>query len=97
MLVLNTTSPVASPSAPAAWPRNTVPSSSAKSASIYVLAFLHWRRGPTPPRPFADASLQTYGLRLGVAAGAAVGYLSNEAVTRLRSAATTRIDADQRR
>src|SRR5256885_12435952 len=39
MLVLNTTSPWASPSAPAAAPRNHVPSSSARMASIAYLFF----------------------------------------------------------
>src|SRR5262249_30849658 len=39
MLVLNTTSPWASPSAPAAAPRNRVPSSSARIASIWFEKF----------------------------------------------------------
>src|SRR5262245_57087480 len=43
MLVLNTTSPVASPSAPAAWPRNTVPSSRARIASTLLSVLCAWR------------------------------------------------------
>src|SRR4051812_9574114 len=38
--------------------------------------FFHWRRGPTPPRDFADASPRIHSPRLGMAAGAAVIVLS---------------------
>src|SRR5881397_3126607 len=111
MLVLKTTSPRASPSAPAAWPRNQVPSSRAKIASIYPPTFLHWRRGPTPAascRRRLASDFHVLGSARHPNAAAALGtpawpqallsfYFSSDAVTRFRSAATTRTDDDQRR
>src|SRR3954447_15467427 len=100
MLVLNTTSPRASPSAPAASPRKTVPSSSARIASM-CLAVLS---------PSAAAAGPAAGRRpAGGGSGGAPPhagpppppqprhYLSSDAVTLFCSAATTRTDPDQRR
>src|SRR5438128_1809304 len=97
MLVLNTTSPRASPSAPAATPRNQVPSSSARIASTGASRELaNWRIGElvncgsvnhSPTHQFTNSPIHLH----------FIIHLSSDAVTRFRSLATIRTDDDHRR
>ena len=91
MLVLNTTSPRASPSAPAAAPRNSVPSSSARIASIVLRTLpLHVARARARSQRrhcLTRACVQRSLQRL-------ASIVSNDAVIRFCFA---RDDADRRR